>query len=929
MKPDASHIRQIKVVSNTHWDREFRRSFEKTRRRLLDMMDTTLDILENDPDYHSFTMDGHTIMIEDYLEMRPERRSQIEKLVQDGRLIIGPYYTLAEEFSIGHEALVRNLIFGRRVVESLGGKTGTVAYTPSSWGQTGQLPQIFADFGLDKMMFYRGISHHEADAEWLWEAPDGTSMLASRFVLYARYNWYYQVHRPVTTGRVFEKDYQWGEFDEAPFRPADGLAGEDLTFDLQDPAKLYHPEKLEKAIKAMITAEGPHFTTEVFLAMHGHDISVAHPNESQVIRDARELLGKTYDIEHCNLEDFWNEAQKYLDLEKLPTLTGERRSYLKEGKWTFLFPGTISSRTYLKQKDFAATSNLVYHAEPLAALAASCGAEVPQAYLNRGWQYLLSNHTHDANGGCAPDAVCQDMEYRYRKAMDIGDIITEDAMAHIASQLSPAGQETDAMQIVVFNPLPIVRDAIVQVDLEIPRQHQAAAARLVSEQEGHVTRQPISNEKSSSFVDSIWEVPRILESNRVKFYAEFTKLPALGYRAYTIVPEQAEVWQNETMVTGPSSMENEQLAVTVNSNGTVDITCKTTGKRYTQLNYLRDQGETGNAWKHMAPTFDETFYSLSTTATIKVIESGPLVSTIEASYNFAIPQDYADGNSRSANLVELPVEVRYRLEKNAKKLQVTTTIDNVAKDHLLRACFPTSLNTDKSVADSHFDVVERDIALPDSTGWVERAFGTHPLRTFVGLSDGKNGLALLPKGIFEYEAIDDQERTLALTLIRACRIKLAVSEEKQTELPDVGIQCPGRQSFSYDICVHAGTWEDAALLSEAATGYTAVRAAQIGRGKGDLPLEASLLTLDNTVLHISAIKPAEDGHGIIVRLFNPSAGLQKVTLGFGQVIIGANRCGMDESDQGGVGLNGDSINDEIPAKKIVSYRVMLAGKGRK
>ena len=203
MKRDSSHIRKILVVSNTHWDREFRHSFEKTRRHLLDMLDTTLDILEKDPDYPSFTMDGHGIMVDDYLEMRPERRPLVEKLVQSGRLILGPYYTLAEEFSVGHEALVRNMIFGRKTVERYGGKTGTVAYTPSSWGQTGQLPQILADFGLQYMMFYRGVSHHECDAEWIWAAPDGTRLTASRFAIYARYNWYYQVHRPVTTGRVF------------------------------------------------------------------------------------------------------------------------------------------------------------------------------------------------------------------------------------------------------------------------------------------------------------------------------------------------------------------------------------------------------------------------------------------------------------------------------------------------------------------------------------------------------------------------------------------------------------------------------------------------------------------------------------------------------------------------------------------------------
>ncbi len=103
MKTDSSHISKIRVISNTHWDREFRWSFEKTRRKLLTMLDTTLDILESDPAYHSFTLDGHAILIDDYLEMRPERIEQVKKFIQNGRLIAGPYYTLAEEFSIGHE----------------------------------------------------------------------------------------------------------------------------------------------------------------------------------------------------------------------------------------------------------------------------------------------------------------------------------------------------------------------------------------------------------------------------------------------------------------------------------------------------------------------------------------------------------------------------------------------------------------------------------------------------------------------------------------------------------------------------------------------------------------------------------------------------------------------------------------------------------
>jgi len=925
MPKDASHIKKIAVVSNTHWDREFRRSFEKTRRALVTMLDVTLDILERDPAYHSFTMDGHAIMIDDYLEVRPERRALVESLIARGRLIIGPYFTLAEEFSISHEPLLRNLLWGRRTVEKYGGKTGTVAYTPSSWGQTGQLPQILADFGLTKMMFYRGISHHESDAEFIWEAPDGTQVLASRFAVYARYNWYYQVHRAVTRGRTFAKDYAWGEFDEVPFRAADG---DDASFTLLSPEASYDGSGLAEAIEAMVQAEGTHFTTDVFLAMNGHDISVAFPLESRIIQDARKLLAGKYSIEHTDLEGFWTEAQKTLDRQSLPVLRGERRSYLKQGMWTYLFPGTISARTYLKQRDFAATTRLVYHAEPMAALARAFGADYPVNYLERGWRYLLSNHTHDANGGCAPDAVCADMEYRYRKACDLGDIVVEDAMAHLARNLSPAGLPQDVMLLVAYNPLPFARDAVTAVDLEIPRRFAAKSVSLLEGGEGSgegVERQPILQEKSSVFVDSIWDVPTILETMRHKFYARLTRLPALGYRVYTIRLEEQELRSMPArgLAVDAHTLENEFLRAEVNANGTVDILHKPTGRHYRNLNCLTDQGEAGNAWKHAAPCHDRKYNSLGVAARIALTENGPLVGAVTAEYEFLVPEDYADGKSRSEKMTALPVRVEYRLEKGARWLRVMLTLENRAKDHWLRASFPTGLAAGQTWADSHFDVLARPIALPDSTGWVEEAGGTHPLRTFVDINDGQEGMALLSKGLYEYEAFEDEQRTLSLTLLRACRIKLAVSEEKQTELPDPGVQCPGPQRFEYAICPHAGDWADANLLNLAAEFDTPIHCAMSGRGRGDLPPEASLFSLNNIRLHVTCVKQAEDGRGLIVRLFNPLETPQPLTLSFGKLILAACRCRMDETDAEPLSIEGNAIVDTAGQKKIATYRIAI------
>lgn len=890
-------VKKIDVVSNTHWDREFRASFEKTRRNLLIMLDTTLDILENDKDYHSFTMDGHSIMIDDYLQMRPERTEQVRKFISEGRLIIGPYYTLPEEFTISHEALIRNLIFGKATVEKYGGKVPTVAYTPSSWGQTGQYPQILKDFGIDYMMFYRGISHHEAPAEYIWQAPDGTRVLASRFALYCRYNWYYQVHRAVSRGRVWSKDYKWGEFDEAPFRVADGFVGPAINYDLKSPEARYEKENLKKAILDMLEEEKGHFTTPVFLGMNGHDISVGFPLESKVIKDAKELFGDEIEIEHTNLEGFWKDAGKYLDQDKMTVLVGERRSYLKEGKWTYLFPGTISARTYLKQADFNAYTALAYMAEPLNALAGNDSKN----YLNRGWQYLMSNHSHDANGGCAPDSVCKDMEYRYRKAQDIAEIVTQDAMAEIAKNLSGKGQEKDVVQLVVYNTLPYSRDVVVPLDIEVPEE---LGNGIIID---GVELQPVISEKSSIFVDSIWDVPTILQSMHHRVYAYFKNIPALGYKTFKISQSKHKMQKRPAMAQG-NVLENEKLKVTVNPNGTIDVLNKTNGKEYHGLNYYTSQGEVGNAWKHESPDFDRKYSTIGNNAKIYVTESGALSATIVVEQDFSVPESCSVNPSDI--YTSIPIKTSYTIEKNADYIKVKTEIDNTAKDHWLRANFPTGIKSCCSYSDSHFDIVKRDIEIPDSTGWVEQAFGTQPLRTFAAVVDENNGFAVMPKGLFEYEVFDDS--VMALTLIRACRIKLAVSEEKVTELEDEGVQCPGKRSFEYTLYFNEGNIEK--MPNVAANIFADIKCAVCGRGKGSLPLEDSLLEVDNKNIHVTAVKRADDGNGIIVRYYNPSDKDENVRINArGKKFL----CKMDESI-----IEEIEDNYKAKAKKIITVRIV-------
>ena len=165
--------RTFVVVSHTHWDREWYRPFEGFRVHLVRMLDKLLDLLDRDPEYCHFVLDGQTIALEDYLEVRPERRPDVQRLVQAGRLLIGPHYVLPDEFLIGGESWVRDLQIGIRSARQFG-PVMMVGYSPDAFGHIAHLPAILRGFGIDSVVLWRGVGREATRSEFLWGAPDGS-----------------------------------------------------------------------------------------------------------------------------------------------------------------------------------------------------------------------------------------------------------------------------------------------------------------------------------------------------------------------------------------------------------------------------------------------------------------------------------------------------------------------------------------------------------------------------------------------------------------------------------------------------------------------------------------------------------------------------------------------------------------------------------
>lgn len=169
----------IHLISHTHWDREWYLTFQQFHLKLIHLLDKLLDMLESDPDYKYFMLDGQTIILEDYLQVRPGRKNQLRHFIQNGRILIGPWHILPDEFLVSPEATIRNLLEGDRTAQEFGLKM-RVGYIPDTFGHIGQMPQILQGFGIQTASVQRGLS--DEPSELWWQAPDGSRV----FMAYLR-----------------------------------------------------------------------------------------------------------------------------------------------------------------------------------------------------------------------------------------------------------------------------------------------------------------------------------------------------------------------------------------------------------------------------------------------------------------------------------------------------------------------------------------------------------------------------------------------------------------------------------------------------------------------------------------------------------------------------------------------------------------------
>lgn len=371
-------MRPVHLVAHTHWDREWYLTFEGFREKLIPTLDGILDLLDSDPRWSHFHLDGQTAMVDDYLDVRPERAADITRHVARGALSIGPWVTLVGEFLTSGESIIRNLEDGLARCAEIG-VTPRVAYLPDQFGHIGQMPQILARFGFEHTVVWRGVPSEVMGTGFRWASPDGTDIDA--FYL--------------------------------PFGYGQGARME------ADPDGFVHRIEDEVARLEPFLRDG-----EPALLPVGDDHEPALSNLPSLIEGAR---AQGLDVRLVSYADHVSHAPS-----PPVSVTGELRS----GARANLLPNTYGVRPHQKVARARVEHLLERYAEPLAALS---GGRWPTDLFSEAWGLLHLNGAHDSVCGCSTDEVAVAVDARTQQAEEIALEIISDSFGRLAASMSDEG----------------------------------------------------------------------------------------------------------------------------------------------------------------------------------------------------------------------------------------------------------------------------------------------------------------------------------------------------------------------------------------------------------------------------------------------------------------------------------------------------------
>jgi alpha-mannosidase len=954
----------IHIVPHTHWDREWYLPFQRFRLKLVHLMDGLLDLLAADPQYAYYMLDGQTILLEDYLEMRPEREGELRQFIQSGRLLIGPWYILPDEFLVSPEATIRNFLQGERDAQRFGGKM-KVGYIPDPFGHIGQMPQILNGFDIQAASVQRGLD--EEPCEFWWQAPDGSRVLMA----YLR----------------------------------DGY-GNAWNLPAGDP-----PAFLEMARTRSADLQS-HTRLAETLLMFGTDHTEPDPATSAAIQYCNQHSQQERFL-HSTLPAYLQAAVAEIGAENLvlPVVHGELRASRRH----YLLPGVLSTRVWIKQRNHACETLLERWAEPFSLFASQAAPQIdahagrlqqPDSILRQAWKLLMKCHPHDSICGSSIDQVHEEMRPRFDQVEQIGEELTRQslqAIAHAADTQSPAvlvdGDPSALIPLLVFNACDQAISGEASAQINLPEGMSVEVVTPAGEPLpcwiGEENEQAIAHlelnrnqlfEFVSTFTDGRVSGPGIqamvLQALQIERHPEMLKIRAtlsengapnpqvlafamqemagvlgddrlqrfildafvhnvrLHFIARSVPPlGYATVWAKviekapapATQPSKPAMIQNEFFQVEVSSlDGTLAILDTRSGRRYTGLNRFIDGGDCGDEYNYCPPQHDDL---IQPQVRAVAVEAGSSEQCITVDLELALPDGLApQRDARARRTKPMHTRTTARLLPGIPRVDIHTWVSNPAGDHRLRVHFPAPFSAESAgmagAYDGHFEVVERPIGVPAwDEHWVERPVPQHPQRNFCSISNGQLGLTIANRGLREAEVLENSagQAEIVLTLLR-CTGWLSRDDfparrgHAGPQLETPGAQMLGEWEFDYAILPHTGGWRTTLRPARAFT--TPLRALTAEQHSGVLPPQLSFLQVEPETCAVSAVKACEDGNGWLVRTVNLDGEMRRVRLNLWRPAAHADRANLMEQPQEALALkDGKVLEFSAGAHQITTIHI--------
>lgn len=841
--------KNVHIVPHMHWDREWYFTTEESRILLVNNMEEILDMLENNPDYPYYVLDGQTAILEDYFAVKPQYKGRVKKLVEQGKLIVGPWYTQTDEMIVGGESIVRNLLYGIKDCEEFGDYM-KIGYLPDSFGQSAQLPQILNGFDIKYSIFWRGVSERKGTdkTEFYWESDDGSKVLTQLFPL----------------------GYAIGKY-----LPTDET-------------------KLKERVDKYFSVLDRGATTDNVILPNGHDQMPIQKNIFEVI----EKLKKVYPQRNFFLSRYENVFEELEKQYTLPTLNGE----FLDGKYMRVHRSIYSTRVDIKAANTRIENKITNILEPLASIAYSLGFDYHSGLIELIWKEIMKNHAHDSIGCCCSDKVHREIMSRFFNAEEKVDQLILFYMRKIADAVSC---DISLDKLVMYNLLPYDREEVVEAEIITKMK----SFQLIDENNNNLNFEVINKE----IVDPGLIDRQIVHYGNydpfIRYKIQFKDaIPSMGYKTYLIKEADLMIEKEFEQV---HEVETEFYKLCVNQNGTVKIYDKKLDKTFDNVFLIEDGADDGDEYD-FSPLLDDFIILNDKVKANYSMKENQYFSYVDIDYKLEVPKDIESRKEKICDSF-IDVKISLTLPKNKQIIDIKIEIENRAKDHRVRAYIPTGLKSQFSISDNQFGSIERDVVdsameVWEKESWDERPDSIYPMLSYVGLSNEDYGVAVLTNSIREYEIIGEDFDTIAVTLFRSVGY---LGKEEMLRRPGrpsgIKLQTPDSQmigniSLDFAITTHKESTLKANLARIAKEYLTPIytynkmpyNAMKLNNVDFNIPYNYSLFAQGDKNTVMSTVKKSEKSEGLIVRFYNPTDDNKTCELKFNCEIMGIEKTNLNE-----------------------------------